>query len=74
MGNRLYKNKGIERKESLSKVNFQNAIDFFIYHGIRGSDDTRENRALTPRPSSDTSTCCPNNGLKPPAGAGQKNR
>jgi glycerol-3-phosphate O-acyltransferase len=42
MGNRLYKNKAIGRKESLSKVNFQNAIDFFVYHGIRGSDDSEK--------------------------------
>jgi glycerol-3-phosphate O-acyltransferase len=39
MGNRMYKKKSIGRNESLSKVNFQNAIDFFVYHGIRGSED-----------------------------------
>ncbi|MBN1932141.1 MAG: 1-acyl-sn-glycerol-3-phosphate acyltransferase [Desulfobacterales bacterium] len=38
-GNRMYKRKEIERKESLSKINYENAIEFFITHNIRGSDD-----------------------------------
>ena len=39
MGNRMYKRKGIERKEALSKINFQNAVDYFTSHGVRSSDD-----------------------------------
>jgi len=39
MGNRMYKNKEIERKEALSKINFQNAADFFSTHGVKGSED-----------------------------------
>jgi glycerol-3-phosphate O-acyltransferase len=39
MGNRMYKNREIERKEALSKINFQNAADFFTFHGVKGSDN-----------------------------------
>jgi len=39
MGNRMYKRKEIERKEALSKINFQNAIDYFVSHKIKSSDD-----------------------------------
>jgi glycerol-3-phosphate O-acyltransferase len=39
MGNRMYKNREIERKEALSKINFQNAADFFTTHGVKGSDN-----------------------------------
>jgi glycerol-3-phosphate O-acyltransferase len=42
MGNRIFKQKGIGRKESLFKVNYQNAVDFFAYQGIRGSEDTEK--------------------------------
>jgi glycerol-3-phosphate O-acyltransferase len=38
-GNRMYKSREIERKEALSKVTYQNAIDFFITHRVKGSDD-----------------------------------
>jgi len=38
-GNRMYKSREIERKEALSKVTYQNAVDFFITHGVKGSDD-----------------------------------
>ncbi len=38
-GRRMYKRKEIERKESLSKINYQNAIDYFIAHGVRGMED-----------------------------------
>jgi glycerol-3-phosphate O-acyltransferase len=38
-GRRMYKRKEIERKEALSKITYQNAIDFFTSQGIRGSED-----------------------------------
>ncbi len=41
-GNRMYKRKEIERKEALSKVNYQNAVELFTSKGIKGSDDTEK--------------------------------
>jgi glycerol-3-phosphate O-acyltransferase len=41
-GNRMYKRKEIERKEALSKVTYQNAIEMFSSHKIKGSDDTEK--------------------------------
>ena len=41
-GNRMYKRKEIDRKEALSKVTYQNAIEMFSSRGIRGSDDTEK--------------------------------
>lgn len=41
-GNRMYKRKEIDRKEALSKVTYQNAIEMFTTRGIRGSDDTEK--------------------------------
>ena len=41
-GNRMYKRKEIERKEALSKVGYQNAIEMFSSRGIKGSDDTEK--------------------------------
>ncbi len=38
-GNRMYKRREIERKEALSKINYKNAEDFFITHGVAGSED-----------------------------------
>jgi glycerol-3-phosphate O-acyltransferase len=37
-GARMYKRKEIDRKEALSKVSYQNAVDFFTNKGIKGSD------------------------------------
>jgi len=34
----MYKSREIERKEALSKVTYQNAVDFFITQGINGSN------------------------------------
>jgi len=42
MGNRMYKRREIERPESLSKINYQNAVDFFNAHGIRGSEESEK--------------------------------
>jgi glycerol-3-phosphate O-acyltransferase len=41
-GDRMYKRKEIERKEALSKVNYQNAVDFFTGKGIKGFADTEK--------------------------------
>jgi glycerol-3-phosphate O-acyltransferase len=39
-GNRMFKRKAVDRKEALSRVGYQNAVDFFTSKGIKGSDDT----------------------------------
>ena len=41
-GNRMYKRHEIALPEALSKVSFQNAIDFFTSKGIKGADDTEK--------------------------------
>ena len=41
-GNRMYKRKEIERKEALSKVTYQNAVEMFSGRKIKGSDDTEK--------------------------------
>ncbi|MGD1975527.1 MAG: glycerol-3-phosphate acyltransferase, partial [Desulfobacterales bacterium] len=41
-GNRMYKRKEIDRKEALSKVSYQNAVDLFTSRGIRGTEDTEK--------------------------------
>ena len=41
-GNRMYKRKEIERKEALSKVSYQNAVEFFTSKGIKGSEDAEK--------------------------------
>jgi glycerol-3-phosphate O-acyltransferase len=38
-GNRMYKRREIDRKEALSKVSYQNAVDMFSLRGIKGSDN-----------------------------------
>ena len=38
-GTRMYKRKEIDHKEALSKVSYQNAVEFFSSKGIKGSDD-----------------------------------
>lgn len=40
LGNRMYKKKEVEMKEALSKVNYTNAVDFFMDQGIKGSEDS----------------------------------
>ncbi len=39
LGNRMYKRNEIELREALSKINYENAIDYFISHGIKSSDN-----------------------------------
>ena len=41
-GNRMYKRKEIDHKEALSKVNYQNAVDFFSSRGIKGYEDSEQ--------------------------------
>ena len=41
-GNRMYKRKEIELKEALSKVNYENGVDFFITHGVKSSEDNEK--------------------------------
>jgi glycerol-3-phosphate O-acyltransferase len=41
-GNRMFKRNEIDRKEALSKVSYQNAVEFFTSKGIKGSDDTQK--------------------------------
>jgi len=38
MGIRMYKNKAVERKEALSKINYINAVDFFLSNGVKKAD------------------------------------
>jgi glycerol-3-phosphate O-acyltransferase len=38
-GNRMWKNGEIERPESLSRIYFQSAAEFFVRSGVRGSED-----------------------------------
>ena len=40
--NRMYKRHEIERPEALSKVSYQNAVDYFTSKGIKGSDSTEK--------------------------------
>ena len=46
-GNRMYRNNEIELKEALSKINYKNAVDFFIAHGIKGAEDTEQIKFYT---------------------------
>ena len=46
-GNRMYRNNEIELKESLSKINYNNAVKFFIAHGIKGAEDTGQIKFYT---------------------------
>ena len=42
IGNRMYKRHEIELKEALSKVNYDNAVGYFITHGVKGSENTEK--------------------------------
>jgi len=42
LGNRMYRRKKIERVEALSKINYENAVSFFISRGLRGKEDTEK--------------------------------
>ena len=38
-GNRMYRQKEIDHREALSKVTYENALELFLAHGIRGAQD-----------------------------------
>jgi glycerol-3-phosphate O-acyltransferase len=40
--NRMYKRHEIEHPEALSKVSYQNAVEFFTSQGIKGADETEK--------------------------------
>lgn len=40
LGNRMFKEGHIERYEALSKINYENAVSFFLSHGVKGSEST----------------------------------
>ncbi len=42
MGNRMLKKQEVERPESLSRLNYKNAVDYFTSHGIKGAEDEAE--------------------------------
>jgi glycerol-3-phosphate O-acyltransferase len=42
LGNKMYKRREIDLKEALSKVNYSNAVDYFLYRGVRGSENQQE--------------------------------
>ena len=39
LGNRMHKQREIERREALSPINYENGLTFFNFKGIRGKDD-----------------------------------
>jgi glycerol-3-phosphate O-acyltransferase len=41
-GTSMYKKREIERKEALSKINYENAVDYFTTHGVKSSQDTEK--------------------------------
>lgn len=45
IGNRMLRQGEIRLKESISKANYANAINFFARHGIKGSEDEEKIRA-----------------------------
>jgi glycerol-3-phosphate O-acyltransferase len=42
IGNRMYKNKEIDRNEALSEITYKNAIAYFLYHKLTNPDNGRE--------------------------------
>ncbi len=42
MGNRMFKRKEIERIESISKINYENAVKFFTSHGLSEPEKNKE--------------------------------
>lgn len=39
LGHRMFKRNEIERREAMSKVTYQNAVDYFTRHGIKSAED-----------------------------------
>ena len=42
LGNRMHRRKEVERKESLSKINYTNAVTFFTRHGLNEAEKDKE--------------------------------
>ncbi len=42
LGNQLYKQQEIERRESLSQINYENGLTFFNFKGIRGAENEEQ--------------------------------
>ncbi len=42
LGNRMYKRKEIKRKESISKINYKNAVTFFTKHGLSEAEKNKD--------------------------------
>jgi len=42
LGNQLYKQQEIERREALSQINYENGLTFFNFKGIRGAEDEKK--------------------------------
>jgi hypothetical protein len=42
MGNKLFKRTDIDLAESISKIGFRNAINYFNYHNIKGKENEDE--------------------------------
>jgi len=42
MGNRMFKRNEIELNEALSKVNYDNAVNYFTTNGVKGSENTEK--------------------------------
>jgi glycerol-3-phosphate O-acyltransferase len=40
-GTRMFKNKEIEHREALSKVTYDNAVEFFASQGIKGAEEQK---------------------------------
>lgn len=47
MGQRMYKGKEIQRREALSKIYYQNALDVFLAKGIKGSEDAEKSEVFS---------------------------
>jgi glycerol-3-phosphate O-acyltransferase len=39
LGDQLYKQREVERREALSHINYENGLTFFNFKGIRGNED-----------------------------------
>jgi hypothetical protein len=39
LGSRMHRQKEIDHREALSKVSYENALELFLTHGIRGAED-----------------------------------
>jgi glycerol-3-phosphate O-acyltransferase len=42
IGNRMYKRNEVELKEALSRINYDNAVGYFLSNGVKGSENTEQ--------------------------------